>query len=311
MSELYVNIGGVWKPVSSVSVNIGGAWKKASGVYQNVGGTWKSALISPEASGGTVTTDGDYKIHTFTSSGSFVVSTPGTLSDVLIVAGGGSGGWGTDHPAGTYDHWGGGGGAGGKIHLTNLAVTPQTYTITIGNGGAVSADKHFPGNNGGNSSAFGNTAIGGGGGGTVYPYGHIETPRDGYGKDGGSGGGGGVHLDASHVPIYSGTGGSGTSGQGYAGSDSRIVVDNTGYNMDEVVGGGGGGAGGAGSYSSTLKCGTGGAGYTFLGVEYAKGGDAKYNTPKTTAGSGGYGGTQYDSPQAGYKGIVIIRYKYK
>ena len=44
------------------------------------------------ASGGTVTTSGDYKIHTFTSSGNFVVSGLGTAIDYLMIAGGGGGG---------------------------------------------------------------------------------------------------------------------------------------------------------------------------------------------------------------------------
>ena len=43
------------------------------------------------ASGGTETIDGDYKIHTFTTSGSFIVSKGGELSQVLVIAGGGAG----------------------------------------------------------------------------------------------------------------------------------------------------------------------------------------------------------------------------
>ena len=60
-------------------------------------------------SGGTVTTSGSYRIHTFTSDGNFVVPTGTTLSNVeyLVVAGGGGGG-----PS-SHGHQGGGGGAGG------------------------------------------------------------------------------------------------------------------------------------------------------------------------------------------------------
>ena len=49
------------------------------------------------ATGGTVTTDGDFKVHTFTSSGNFVVTNPSSsVSSIeyLIVAGGGGGGAG-------------------------------------------------------------------------------------------------------------------------------------------------------------------------------------------------------------------------
>ena len=43
-----------------------------------------------EATGGTVTTDGDFKVHTFNSSGTFTVTSVGTVdSDIqlLLVAG--------------------------------------------------------------------------------------------------------------------------------------------------------------------------------------------------------------------------------
>ena len=55
------------------------------------------------ATGGSIVTSGDYKIHTFTSSGNFVFSA-GKNKDIeyLVVAGGGGG----------SGHLGGGGGAG-------------------------------------------------------------------------------------------------------------------------------------------------------------------------------------------------------
>jgi hypothetical protein len=60
------------------------------------------------ATGGTVTTSGDYKIHTFTGPGTFTVSSAGNAGgsnsvEYLVVAGGGGGG----------SHIGGGGGGGG------------------------------------------------------------------------------------------------------------------------------------------------------------------------------------------------------
>ena len=53
----------------------------------------KSKYIS--ASGGTITTYGNYRVHTFSSSGTFTVSQVGDITgniDYLIVAGGGGGG---------------------------------------------------------------------------------------------------------------------------------------------------------------------------------------------------------------------------
>ena len=47
-----------------------------------------------EASGGTESTSGGYKIHKFTSTGNFIVSSApaGSTVDVLVIAGGGGGG---------------------------------------------------------------------------------------------------------------------------------------------------------------------------------------------------------------------------
>ena len=44
-TEKYVNIGGVWKAVSSEYVNIGGAWKNATTNYANIGGAWKAVPV--------------------------------------------------------------------------------------------------------------------------------------------------------------------------------------------------------------------------------------------------------------------------
>ena len=64
------------------------------------------------ATGGSVTTSGDYRIHTFNSSGTFAVSSVGNdagsgdSTDYVIAAGGGGGG-------GSGSSGGGGGGGGG------------------------------------------------------------------------------------------------------------------------------------------------------------------------------------------------------
>ena len=59
------------------------------------------------ATGGTITTDGDFKVHTFTSSGNFVVSSVEGLGEVKILLVGGGGGGG-------YVAGGGGGGGGAR-----------------------------------------------------------------------------------------------------------------------------------------------------------------------------------------------------
>ena len=114
-----------------------------------------SSDIGSSATGGTITTSGGYKYHTFTSSGTFAVT--GSLSiDILIVAGGGGGG-------GRYNS--GGGGAGGMLEYTSQTATTASYTVTVGAGGAGGAQATV-GTNGGNSSMSGlslTTAVGGGG----------------------------------------------------------------------------------------------------------------------------------------------------
>ena len=87
------------------------------GQYIGFGAGGPGVAAFPSATGGTITTDGDYKIHTFNSSGSFAV-TVGTNANVeyLVIAGGGAGGSG-----------GGGSGAGGYRYGTGHTMASQTY----------------------------------------------------------------------------------------------------------------------------------------------------------------------------------------
>ena len=103
------------------------------------------------ATGGTITTSGNFKIHTFTSDATFTVSCAGSSAgsntvDYLVVAGGGGGGNGL----------GGGGGAGGYREssgaasgcysvsplgsgVSALPVSVQGYPVTVGAGGPADA----------------------------------------------------------------------------------------------------------------------------------------------------------------------------
>ena len=104
-------------------------------VESNVADLDATAFVA--ATGGTVTTSGDFKIHTFNSSGTFEVTNGGNACgsntvDFLVVAGG----------AGGAGDWAGGGGAGGyRESFPNPAtggtsVSAQEYPITVGGGGA-------------------------------------------------------------------------------------------------------------------------------------------------------------------------------
>ena len=103
----------------------------ASGTISMSQGHGKSWWTPMAATGGTVTTSGNYKIHTFTSSGTFTVTAvnSGGTVDSLVVAGGGGGG----------SYIGGGGGAGG-MRTSQKTLSAQGYTITVGAGGGSRAD---------------------------------------------------------------------------------------------------------------------------------------------------------------------------
>ena len=286
------------------------------------------------ATGGTITTCGNDKIHTFTGPGTFAVSSIDSVNpsynnvSYLVIAGGGG-----TRPIG------GGGGAGGFREFkgpantytasplegsTPITLEATSYPITVGAGGA-------RGNlNPGSNSVFSSITSAGGGSPADSGSGVPAGPN----ANGGSGGGGmhrstsagsgntppvspsqgnpGAYVGSTH---YNGNGGGGaseagqagggsttssTSGRGGAGTNTQITGGPVAY-----AGGGGGGGyvnpGGAGS-----PCGTGGAG-----------------GPPTTAGTsgtvntgGGAGGSGESAPAcsgggSGGSGVVIIRYRFQ
>ena len=235
------------------------------------GSLWKRATGgSVIATGGTVSQLGPYTRHVFTSTGNstFAVTSAGYV-DVLIVAGGG----GAD--SAVLDN--GGGGGGGVVYRNRVFVTPQNYTINVGIGGAASATN---GDNGGNSSAFGYTALGGGGG-AVYASNGIS-----------GGSGGGSSEDRANAVGGAATQPTATDvGYGNKGGDQPPRSNNHG--------GGGGGAGDQGGPAypitgfaneptydtATDQCGDGGIGWYFGGIFGADIGENGY-----FAGGGGGGG---------------------
>ena len=255
---------------------------------------------SPYATGGTVTSNGQYYIHTFTSDGTFTPSQ--TLScEYLSVGGGGGGGCAQA----------GGGGAGELDTATGLSLTAQAYSITVGAGGAGSSSTANKGNNGGTTSFSTVTSLGGGGG----------ASRSNTGGANGGSGGGGVYVGAAGTASGSNTNAGGL-GAGASGNDR---------------GGGGGGATAVGAAAAT-NAGAGGAGFasliTGITLFYASGGGGGAEnsgrsvalggssiggnggvatiTPATNAmanrGSGGGGDGNTGTGGNGSSGIVIIRY---
>lgn len=249
--------------------------------------------------GGTITTSGGYRIHTFTSSSSLVVPS-GFSTDVeyLVIAGGAGGG---------YRH-GGGGGAGGYRTATGFAVSPTSYTVTVGAGGA-GGTSGVVGGNGGNSVFSTITSTGGGGGAS-------SDTGTSVGSSGGSGGGGRA----------SSSGGAGTSGQGTTGGTGGNNSGGGGGGATQAGGtsatniGGPGGNGTASSItgSSVTRAGGGGGGANDSGGTGGTGGggNGKGNngtgdagTVNTGSGGGGGGGDVGGPGGAGGSGIVIVRYQ--
>jgi len=279
------------------------------------------------ATGGTITTTGDYKIHTFTGDGCFVVTDgygPFAKVDYLVVAGGG--GAGTNHGAG--------GGAGGfrESHSapvsgcytasplatpTGLPLTVGTYPVTVGGGGTGAADPtsgsnsifstitsagggdggsnngppYHPGSPGG--SGGGAKQCGTAGSGNTPPVSPPQGNNGGIGAgapDAGQGGGGG----ATAVGV-NGSGGNGGNGGAGAGTLINPATGQSGPGPSQYYAGGGGG--------NSQACGTNGSGGVGGGGPACQSG----GTPGTANTGGGGGG----SIGNGGKGIVIIRYKYQ
>jgi hypothetical protein len=240
------------------------------------GATVGSGYIS--ASGGTLTTVGSDRIHTFTSPGIFYVACadPRANITILVVGGGGGGGGGFANPP-HRPYFGGGGGAGGMFETTITGLTSGSYNIVVGAGGAGGNDPFGYGSNGGASSANINiniVALGGGGGGGGIPG--TTTPA----FPGGSGGGGGGPGLPGPGAGAGGAGGAGTAGQG---SPGAVGTTYNGSFPDGYSGGGGGGAGG--TFSTT---GTGSHGAYSLG---GFGANSSISGSIKTYAAGGTGGT--------------------
>jgi len=228
------------------------------------------------ATGGTITTSGNFKIHTFTGTSSLNVTSVGNASGSntvsYVVVGGGAGGG--------YLHSGGGGAGGFReskaasdsytaspLNATsgptyNLPVSVQSYPVTVGGGGGAGTCGPFTGASGGPSTFSTITSLGGGGG--------AGGPNGGTGGNGGAGGGG-----ASN-------GGNPTAGS------------NKGFGNTPPVAPPQGKDGGNSLTAPTANAGAGGGGATVAGVNsqiWPSGGG--------TGGAGGTGATTQINPAAG------------
>tara|TARA_R100000234_G_scaffold112629_1_gene86448 strand:+ start:1380 stop:2759 length:1380 start_codon:yes stop_codon:yes gene_type:complete len=318
---------------------------------------WKNVIDSTSnitgnpfiiATGGTITTCGNCKIHTFTGPGTFCVSqvhpsAPNNLVGYLVVAGGGSGG--------AFPNGGAGGGAGGFREGRTNATTPYTdsplsaaghpvsvqgYPITVGAGGAVQPHPSPATGNSGSPSVFSSFTSAGGGFGTGGPS--VNGTNGGSGGGGASVGSSNGNGGSGNTPPVSppqgnnGGDGNGTDGQnslsgggggaGAAGSDADASPPGPGFGGpggngatthitgSPVTYAGGGGGGNQGGSDINPSGGTGGGGN---GGHCSPAVSGTAGTANTGGGGGGAGGTPgaTHGAAAGGSGIVIIRYKFK
>ena len=257
------------------------------------------------ATGGTITTSGNCKIHTFTGPGTFTVTNASATADenivsYMLVAGGGGGGGRNS---------GGGGGAGGfreiKSPITpytaspldgypsapnRVTITAQAYPITVGGGGAGGSNSPSsplfttPAGNGanGSNSIFSTITSAGGGGGNDSS--NPSAAPESQGQPGGSGGGGAgecAHTGGTgNTPPVTpsqgtngGTGGPGSNRRGGGGGGATVA----GYNGEGDSPPMGGGAGATTSISTTPTA-------------YAGGGGGASEAQSCAQGPGGTGG---------------------
>ena len=292
-----------------------------------------------QATGGTITTCGNFKIHSFTGPGTFTVNSLGNAAggsdvvDYLVVAAGGGGG----------QYYGAGAGAGGArmsggtasgcysvgplgtspSPVAALSVTATGFPITVGAGGANGPPSGDGGD--GNNSIFSTITSTGGGGG---------TGNNGPAKDGRPGGSGGGATGAN-------PGGAACGGAGNTPPVSPPQGNNGGNNSPFPAGRGasGGGAGGAGAVGDGPQ--KGGIGIinninpatgeqSGSSQYYAAGGNPSMAPAPSLAGALGGGGQGPGAAGAGAggtntggggggngcgatggSGIVVIRYKFQ
>ena len=302
------------------------------------------------ATGGTITTDGNFKVHTFTSSGNFVVSSVQGLGEVKILVVGGGGG-------GAY-YAGGGGGAGGFSEGTYILST-GTFVVSIGGGGTGKTsgtvsygqgstssvnptapatvngeDLNIRGYGGGSGSPgtsgnyqsnwYPNNWSNYGGSSAGAPALTTELSRytymaldQGHSTSQGHGGGAGVNYGNSTSFIGAGGGGGAATpgANAYQGGGPIGMKGNGGTGKESTITGtvvtyAGGGGGGYGSFNASSGGGAGGGGGG------GRGGTTSVDGVAGTANTGGGGGGgaytgSYPNGKNGGSGIVIFRYRFQ
>ena len=302
------------------------------------------------ATGGTITTCGNDKIHTFTGPGTFTVTATAAcaansvVSHLVVAGGGGSGG-----------DLAGGGGAGGYREVKSpvtpytaspldgypsapnrVSVTAQAYPITVGAGGAAGSSPTISEGCRGSNSVFSTITSTGGGAGMVRTEHQKGSPSPGK-APGGSGGGAsynnGTNGTGNTPPVTPPQGnnggtapGSTDAGAGGGGGATAAGGAATGPSSTQGAGGAGAtssingtpttraGGGGGGGWSTPGQGGAAGSGGGGVGGSPPNGPNPINGTAGTANTGGGAGGAHAAGCAVGAtggSGIVIIRYKFQ
>lgn len=261
-----------------------------------------AAAAKVVATGGTVYTEGNYKVHVFSSTGTFSVSAindANTTLEVIVIGGGSIGNAGGDS---LYDYDGRDGGAGGPgaLHRSYTSLTfgsyfdVANYTATIGGANT-------------NNSQLNNK--------TASPF--ICTSGSAA-KQGGAGGSG-AWFDSSTSQCYS----SSTAGGSGQGSYSiNWLSSNLGTIYVAGAGGGGGGGGSDGGCNASAGGSFGnGEAAGGAGGNFESAGSAGGNATLYGGGGGGGGGAGSNNesgifisggaPGNGNSGAIFIRYLFQ
>jgi hypothetical protein len=279
--------GGVSYSVTTTATNANGTSAASNSISE----------IPFSATGGTVTTYSNYRVHTFNSTADFVSTRQNTIG-YLVIAGGGGGGYGGG------DSGAGGGGAGGFLE-GSTSLSSGTYNIQVGGGGGSTVKGSNSVFNmitaeGGGLGGSGSGGAGGGNGGSGGGANGIATSGQGF--NGGSGQRGGEQGGRGGGGAGGSPGPNGSFSSGSEGGASKNSSLQTGSAI-AYAGGGGGGNGYAPPNGGGLGGPGGGAG---------AGGP---NSPASIAnnGSAGGGGNGFGGgPRgggAGSSGVVILRYE--
>jgi hypothetical protein len=236
------------------------------------------------ATGGTITYDGVYQIHTFTSTGNFRVTqrSVANLPVNVLVANGGNVGAGGGEQEDEFDGTSGGpGGYGGSYNSATSGLVLDywslntDYAATVGGAQSMStfilssspftiAANVTGGAGGAEGSGSGSQSTSGGNGsnGTAGPNLFSTWGRLICGGGGGGGGGGFRSANAGTQPGNGGAGnyGGGNGGQGGQNSQTQIFAASNAADGEVNSGGGGGGGGGAAGSSLFTGGGLGGLG---------------------------------------------------